>query len=152
MAFRPTATTASRLRIMQGQLDGRGLREVDDRAGDIVEVVREDVQRDMGHNLGDFRVSAACLPHGRHVGIVDHSPLFHHGPGKPKHPVGLGVGRRSAPAVEDILFGQPDGLANGRVRRHTVIAVILFAHVQGQLLPHPWPQNAMALSAPLKPR
>lgn len=33
-----------------------GLRKIDDRLGDVIEVIGEDVQRDIGHDFGNRRI------------------------------------------------------------------------------------------------
>src|SRR6185436_16638827 len=56
----------------------------------------------------------------------------------------LRVGGRPSAAVEDVPVVQPGPLAQHAVRRHAVVAVVGLADVQGQLLPHPCRQDAVA--------
>ena len=90
---------------------GGGFGEVDGRAGDVVEVVGEDVQGDVGHDLGDLGVPVAGVTHGGDVGLGHDTPLLHDRPGEAEQHAGLLVGGRPSAAVEDVLLGQPGPLA-----------------------------------------
>src|SRR5215470_12210942 len=61
------ALGAGRVSLPNSGGKSRGFGEIDGGSSDVVEVVREDVQPDVGHDLGDLGIAVSGLAHCRDV-------------------------------------------------------------------------------------
>ena len=103
-------------------------------AGDVVDVVRENVQRDVGDGLDDVAVGqagGACL---LEVGVADFAALHHDAARELEDGVGLlgrGVGMTR---VGDVFLREADFAADERVRAEAVAAQVALGDGKGDLL------------------
>jgi hypothetical protein len=105
--------------------------EVDFDFGGVVEIVGEDVEGDVGDDVGDFRVGEAGFTDGFELGVAGTSLSGNDLLGKAE---GGGVlWRVGVPFAGGFDFGitEADHFADGGMRGNAVLAGILFADFQG---------------------
>src|SRR4051812_13421637 len=96
-------------------LKGRDLREVEVRPGDLVEVVGENVERDVRHYLGDGAVVEPGFADRPDVLVGHPAAGVDHFAGEADQGVRLAVHGGPQPAVADLVGGQPDRPGDGSV-------------------------------------
>ena len=69
--FELAGRSHTRSRALRRRAQRLGGRELHLDLGDLVEEVRQHVQRDVGHDLGDLPVSKAGIPHGADLVVAD---------------------------------------------------------------------------------
>jgi hypothetical protein len=109
------------------------LGEVDDGARHVVRVVGENVQRDVLHDLDDFRVIQSSAPGCVPVGVCDVAALKRHGAGELERSVGLVVRGRGAAGGEDVVLAQAGLAAEQRVRAEAIAAAVDLTDGEGDL-------------------
>ncbi len=110
------------------------LGEIDYCAGDVIDVVRKNVQRDVGDCLDDVAIGQASGPCPQEVGIADFTALHHDAAREFEDGVGLlgcGVGMTR---VSDVFLGEADFAADERVRAEAVAAEVALSDGKGDLL------------------
>src|SRR4051812_38358839 len=80
--------------------------EIDDRVGDAVGVVRQNVQRHVLDDLDDLRVVKSSASGVLEVAVGDVAALEHYGAGEPERGVGLRIGGRHATGGKDFFGGE----------------------------------------------
>src|SRR5271166_2041420 len=110
-------------------------REIDLRPGDVVEVVGEDVQRDVGHDLANLPIVAGPAELF-HIGIGHDATVLNDLASEDQRGLLLLVIRRGTPGLLHVLFGEAGSLPRRRVCRQAIAAGVGFADDQGDLLPN----------------
>ncbi len=99
-------------------------RKVDDSAGDMVDVVAENVQRDMGHRFNDLAVGQprpTCLVEARRPQLA---PLHHNAVRELEDGIDSRIGGIGLSRLGEVLLGQPQLAADKRVRTKAICALI----------------------------
>lgn len=111
----------------------RDFRKVDDSACNMVDVVAENVQRDMGHRLDDLTVGqpcAACVLKTRRPQLT---PLHHDTVRELEDGVGSRIGCIGLPSLREFLLGQSQLAGNEGVGTEAVRALIRFGDCERDL-------------------
>ena len=102
----------------------RDFREVDGCVGDVVQVVRENVQGDVRDDLDDLGVGDAGGAGVGERGVREAASRLVDGDGESEERRGTRVGRPRASRVVQRIGGKTDGSADGGVRGETVAAAV----------------------------
>ena len=107
--------------------------EVDFGAGDVVEVVGEDVESDVGDDLGDLAVGVSGGAYLGYGGVGDQTAFDDEGLGELESGGGFGVSGFGVAGGLDGVGLEADHLADGGVGGEAVLAGVGLADGQGDL-------------------
>ena len=110
-------------------------REIHHGLGDMVHIVGEDVQRDVGHSLNDVSVGQAGGSRLLEISIVDFAALHHKAACQFEDGVDLLCRSSGMTRVSDIFLGQADLAADEGMCAQAVGAHVTLGDDEGDLLP-----------------
>lgn len=112
----------------------RDFRKVDDSACNMVDVVAENVQRDMGHRLDDLAVAQPCTARVLKARGPQLTPLHHDAVRELEDGIGSGIGCISLSSLRECLLGQSQLAGNEGMGAEAVRALIRFSDGERDLL------------------
>ena len=126
--------------------------EVDVGLRHMVEIVGEDVECHVGNDFGNGTIIQSSATDLCDIGVTHPSAIVDQLAGEANDSIGLRIDGGSATANEDLIGSQPNHLADRRVSRQTVVALVRLPDSQCDLFAVLRRQASLAYSAPLRPR
>ena len=109
-------------------------RKIDRRSGDVVEVVGEGVQRDVGHDFRNCTVIESGTTGVDQVTVCDPTSFLDDLSSQVKDGIGLGIDGGSTAAVQDLGGIQADHFSYRRMGCEAVVATVGLCHQESNLL------------------
>ena len=110
--------------------------EINNGLGHMVDIVRQDIERDVGHRLHDFRVGQVRSAGRLELVVAKFSALDDDAARESEDGGGSSVGRRGFAGGTDLACLQADFAAEIGVRTQAIAAVVHFGNGNGDLCAH----------------